>query len=126
MRLALLISHCNHGLLTCVSCRWANGGALLMLMLAACGTAPAVAPKLLPPNTEQACNRAVTCEAISADDRDQCVTCLEHSDPEKMKEAEAFLEGHPLETWPCESVRAFVSSSDLGVCINADWHWKLQ
>jgi len=92
---------------------------LVGLMLAACGSTPAI----LPPNTVQACDRAVECKAVTTADHEQCVTCLEHADPEKVQALEPYLETTSIERWPCDDLVSYYARSNVSLCVEAKWHW---
>lgn len=91
----------------------------LTLALASCGTSPVV----LPPNTEQACDRAIECANIDADDRTQCVLCLEHVRPIYAEHAE----DEPISSVSCERLDELLDldqTDSFHVCINENWVWK--
>ncbi len=95
---------------------------LAMLMLAACGTAPVVAP----PNTELACDKAIVCGAFTADNRDSCIDCLEHIDPKHADLVDAGLREFPIESWPCDDVLKFYQGTNLLSCVEDDWVWGMR
>lgn len=98
---------------------------LAVIMLIACGAAPAPQPaKILPPNTEQVCARAEECSVFLPEQRNSCVACLEHIDPVELEKIRAeYGELPPLESVDCESLRlVVVLYTNLAKCVSARWY----
>lgn len=100
--------------------------ALLFLAYASivvgCGEekAPPPPPAPLPPNTEAACQRAIQCGTIAAEQYGACAECLEHIDQNVLAELEEMYgEIPPLETVACELVTIVArEATDIGDCID--------
>lgn len=108
MRLALLISDV----------------AFAAWMLAACGTAPVVAPKILPPNTNEACAKAVQCEVFLPEQIDACLACIETVADKWNAEAKAYCgdECPRLRDLECSLVTQASHDSNLSACVAGRWY----
>ena len=92
----------------------------LLLLLVACGASEPVAePEILPPNTEQACFRAIRCGVFLPEQRDPCVACLEHVDPALLPFADDLP---PLETVECDKLAQAIAATNLPTCVTNRWY----
>ena len=87
-------------------------GAAITLIFMACGP-QASPPKILPPNTEQACRRAVNCSAFMVEQLSACIACLEHIDPRADEQIKEYLKDNPIESLPCDRVVLFAHQTNL-------------
>ncbi len=90
-------------------------------LVVSCGSSP-IAPKILPPNTEQACDRAIVCDAFLFAQRDACISCLEHVDPRANESVKEYLRDNPIESLPCDRVVAFAHQTNLSSCVVGQWY----
>lgn len=85
-----------------------------MLMLAACGSVS----EPLPPNTQTACERGVSCRFVAPDDVAKCVACLEHWDAQPGVDLPA---GFSLDGASCEALENFAADHRIIECIDKNW-----
>ncbi len=97
---------------------------LVLLMLAACGSAPVVAPKILPPNTETACAKAVECGVFLADQVDACINCIATVADKWNAEAQAYCGDKcpSLRDLDCAIITQASHDSHLSQCVAARWY----
>ena len=95
---------------------------LAFFILSSCGQQTET--KILPPNTTQACDRAVVCGALSEEQKDPCVRCLEHVSEESLARVEEEL-GYkipPLHSVSCEVITLVVHEyTNIITCVKGDW-----
>lgn len=96
-------------------------------LLAACYGTPGTIddlPEPLPPNTSDACERAIECGAI-ADNVGACVACIERSGVAPQWNARMVeLYGDPpppLELASCSAIADVASYTNLATCVVEDW-----
>lgn len=92
--------------------------AILAIALAACGPSVAVVAPL-PPNTSQACTRAVSCGVFLDSQHGACVACLEHADP---KVVDAIGPLPPLDMVSCDDMARVASGTNLSECVSGLWY----
>jgi hypothetical protein len=83
-------------------------------VLAACGS-PVIAPKILPPNTVQACDRAIACKVFLLEQKPECVNCIE-----KLAEqhADALKQDlPPLDTVACDVIAKYAHDTLVSECV---------
>jgi hypothetical protein len=85
---------------------------LAFMLLAACGGV-----EIKPPNTAQACARAVECGAL--EDASACVACLEHVRPELLELADDLPS---LDTLDCATLTLAVRTTNLPACVAERWY----
>jgi hypothetical protein len=96
----------------------------LALVLVACGAAPVPREvEILPPNTEQACDRAVACEVFGPEQQPTCVACLEHLSPEAVEVVAKLLPKlPPLNEIDCETIAYVSEQYNLTKCVVERWY----
>ena len=94
---------------------------LAIIMLAACGRSPEPI-RVMPPNTAQACQRAVICEVFLPEQIDPCVACLEHVDPKFQALADEYLAANAIDDAPCNVLTRLYHDSNLSTCVVARWY----
>jgi hypothetical protein len=94
-----------------------------LLMLVACGSAP-VAQSPLPPNTHQACMRAVRCQVFAEHEFYACVNCLEHVDQVLLaKLREEYGDLPPLDQVDCDTLRVVCDeTTNIAQCVHEGWY----
>lgn len=95
----------------------------LAVWLMACGGVT-VAPKILPPNVTQACERAIECSVFLAEQKPECVACLETVADEWNEQARKQYGDVKLNLSdvPCEYITAVAHQTRLSSCVVGRWY----
>ncbi len=92
-------------------------------MLAACGSLETVPAKVLPPNTEEACDRAIFCGAFFPFQRPECLDCVDSVAAKWNEEVKALCgDSCPaLKDVPCDVIVDQAHKTHLSECVVGRW-----
>lgn len=97
---------------------------LCAVMLLACGSSPSTMPTILPPNVEQACDRAIACGVFVRSQKPECIACVETVAEKWNAEARAMF-GDPLppvESVACDVITDIAHRTHLSSCVVGRWY----
>lgn len=87
----------------------------LLIILAACGSAPE--PK--PSNTLALCERAIACDVFEVEQLDACAACLEHWAEQLNEDIKAQVP--PPSSINCELVEYVAHHKRIAECVEEEW-----
>jgi len=87
---------------------------IIVCFVFACGS-PAVSQKVLPPNVEQACDRAISCGVFLDDQKPECLACVEKL-AEQINDA-VKEQIPPLEQIDCKTISKYAHDTLVSECV---------
>lgn len=86
-----------------------------LLVLAACGHLGVAPEPIKPPNVAQACARAIACGVFLAEQRPECIRCVEKL--AELYDEQQHGEIPPIESIPCDVLAQFAHDTLVSECV---------